>query len=66
MKLVILLVWRLLEHCPQGIQLRSCHLQQQPILSVMTKAEIDYKVQVEELLSQATTPVERQVVVEVG
>ncbi|XP_065647603.1 phosphorylase b kinase regulatory subunit beta isoform X3 [Hydra vulgaris] len=56
--------WRLLEQCPQGIQLGLCHLQQQPILSVMTKNEIDYKIQVEELLSNSTTPVERQMSVE--
>lgn len=59
-------VWFTLTRTPGGLKLGAKHLPAQPTLNDLTVHEMNFSLQVEDLLSDVKDPILRQVVVEVS
>ncbi|CAG2068892.1 unnamed protein product, partial [Timema podura] len=59
-------VWDILTHTPLGIKVQGFHLPQQPTLSNMMRSELNFALEVEQMLNHINCSEYRQVVVEVS
>nr|CAD7438755.1 unnamed protein product [Timema bartmani] len=57
-------VWDILTHTPLGIKVQGFHLPQQPTLSNMMRSELNFALEVEQMLNHINCSEYRQVVVE--